>query len=84
MLPAPRKIDIVAGLGLRAHNLRNLCGLAECERLAMTVRFDRRDERVAIGALDRRLAGGVDIRDDHRIGIVEAGREFIEQRMSRV
>ena len=37
-------------------------------------------QRVAIGAFDRRFAGRIDVRDDHRVGVVEAGAELLEQR----
>ena len=34
---------------------------------------------VAVDALDRLLAGRIDRRDDHGVGIVEAGAELLEQ-----
>ena len=36
----------------------------------------RLDQHVAVDAFDRRLAGGIDIGDQHGVGIVEAGAEF--------
>ena len=36
---------------------------------------------VLVDALDRRLAGGIDVGDDHRVGVVEAERESVEQRL---
>jgi len=37
------------------------------------------DKRVAVDARDRRLAGGIDVGDDHLVGVVEAGAEILEQ-----
>src|SRR5262249_19093592 len=39
------------------------------------------DQRIAVHPLDRRLAGGVDLGRDHRVGIVEAGAELVEEVM---
>ena len=36
---------------------------------------------IAVDAFDRRLAGRIDFGHDHRIGIVEAGAELLEQRL---
>ncbi len=36
-------------------------------------------QRLVGGALDRLLARGIDGRHDHRIGIVEAAAELVEQ-----
>ena len=33
-----------------------------------------------VGALDRVLAGGVDLGDAHHVGVVEAGAEILEER----
>ena len=37
------------------------------------------DERVTVDAFDGRLPGGVDRRDDDRVGVVEAGAEPVEE-----
>ena len=37
---------------------------------------------IAVGAIDRRFAGRIDVGDDHNIGVVEAGREIIEERIN--
>ena len=47
----------------------------------MAVRPYGGNETIAVGAFDRRFASGIDIGDDDRIGVIETGREFIEQRM---
>ena len=47
--------------------------------LAVAVGAQPCDQRVAADALDRRLAGGIDIGDDHGVGVVEAGAELVEQ-----
>ena len=56
----------------------------ERHHVAMAARAQAGDQRVAVGARDRRLARRIDMRDDHGIGVVEAGAELIEQRGSRV
>ena len=42
---------------------------------------DRGDQMIAVDALDRRFAGRIDLGDDHGVGVVEAGRERLEQRL---
>ena len=48
--------------------------------MAMAVGGDRGRERLLVDAFDRRLAGGVDVGDDHAVGVIEAGGEGVEQR----
>ena len=45
----------------------------------MPVRAQPGDQRVLRHAVDRRLAGRIDIGDQHDIGIVETGAEPVEQ-----
>ena len=45
----------------------------------MTVRDQPADQRVAAYAVDRCLAGGVDVRDRHHVGIVEGAAELGEE-----
>jgi len=45
----------------------------------MTMRAEAGNQGVARDACDRRLAGRIDIGDEHQIGIVEAGAEPVEQ-----
>src|ERR1700691_1804720 len=47
----------------------------------MAVRIYRGRQRLLVDSLDRRLAGGVDVSDDHGVGVVEAEREGLEQRL---
>ena len=47
----------------------------------MAMRAQAEHEMVAVDAFDRRLAGRIDLGDDDRVGIVEAGAEFLEQRL---
>ena len=47
----------------------------------MAARAQAGDQMIAVDALDRRFAGRIDIGDDHRVGIVEAGAELLEQRL---
>ena len=49
--------------------------------LAVAASADRRNEMIAVDAFDRRLAGRIDVGDDHGVGVVEAGRERLEQRL---
>ena len=45
----------------------------------MTAGADQRHQRFRIDAFDRVFAGRIDRRHHHRVGIVEAGREIVEQ-----
>src|SRR3546814_15180183 len=45
----------------------------------MTAHAQAFDQRVAADTLDGIFTGGIDIGDDHRVGIVEAGTEILEQ-----
>src|ERR1700739_3091080 len=47
----------------------------------MAMRAQAKYEVVAIDALDRRLACGIDLGNENRIGIVETGAEILEQRL---
>src|SRR5215510_40368 len=58
---------------------RELKRSVERDHLAVAARADRRHQRLAVGAGDRRLAGRIDVGDDHDVGVVEAGRELHEQ-----
>ena len=62
----------------------SLLWLVERDHVAVAARAQARDQHVAVDAFDRRLARRIDIGDDHRVGIVEAGAELLEQRGSRV
>ena len=80
IVPAPRKTTIVAGRGERADQRRELLRRRQGDRVTVAVRGDRRRERILVDALDRRLAGRIDVGDDHAVGVVEAGGESVEQR----
>ena len=45
----------------------------------MAARLQPRDQSIPVDALDRVFTGGIDLGHDHRVGIVEAGAEFLEQ-----
>ncbi len=45
----------------------------------MTVGAQALDQGVAVDSRQRRFSGGINIGDDHRIGVVEAGAEAFEQ-----
>ena len=51
----------------------------ERARIAMAARTQPLDQGVAVGAFDRRFAGRIDIGDDHRVRLVEAGAELGEE-----
>src|SRR5580704_9940626 len=56
-------------------------GILQRNHFAMAVRAQAQHEMVAVDARYRRLAGRIDFGDDDRVGIVEAGAEFLEQRL---
>ena len=56
----------------------------ERDHVAVAARAQRLHQIIAVGAFDRRFAGRIDIGDDHRVGVVEAGAERLEQEASRV
>ena len=80
MLPAPRQIDVVAGLGDAPDEAGEVLRALERDHVAVAARLQALHEAIAVGAGDRLLARGVDRRDDHRVGVVEAGAELVEQR----
>ena len=47
--------------------------------VAMAAGAQAFDQCIAAGAFDRRLAGGIDVGDQHRVGFVEAGAELGEE-----
>jgi hypothetical protein len=55
-------------------------GAIERNDLAVAVGAQALHQRVSVGTGDRRFASGVDVRHDHRVGVVEGGRELVEQR----
>ena len=76
MLPAPRQTTTSPGRATRQIRPGRSPGAAERRaRRDGRARCSPLDQRVAVDALDRRLAGGIDIGDQHDVGIVEAGRE---------
>src|SRR6476659_7263718 len=70
----------VAGLCQPLDHARKVLRAVERNDLSMTVRTQPLHQRVAVGAGNRRFAGRVDVRHDHGVGIVETGRELLEQR----
>ena len=71
--------DHVAGLRLLAHQPLEIVLVADRAGVAVAVTDQPRDEVVAARPLDRVLAGRVDRRHDHRVGIVEAGGKIVKQ-----
>ena len=71
--------DHVAGLGLFAHQAREVGLVDQGAGVAVAVGDQARDQIVAGGAGDRVFARRIDIGDGDDVGLVEAGAEFLEQ-----
>ena len=71
--------DEVARLGQIADDRRDRGRPVDVARVAMAAGADARHQRLRGDAVDRLLAGRIDRRHHHRVGIVEAGGEFVEQ-----
>ena len=74
------KDDDVARRGQLADHRRELFRRRQGEGVPVAVRGDCGRERVLVDPFDRRLASRIDVGDDHAVGVVEAGREGVEQR----
>ena len=72
MLPAPRQTTRSPGRVSSRDQRRQVLRPVDRPHVAVAVAADTLDQRVAVDALDRRLAGGVDRGDQHRVGVVEA------------
>ena len=70
MSPAPHGVADHPGQRLAVRKRPCVAVAAELQAL---------DQCIAVDALDRRLAGRIDRRDDDRVGIVEAGAEAVEE-----
>src|SRR5262245_57373772 len=55
--------------------------IRERDDLPVSARPQCSDEMVAVDAVDGTFACGIDIGDNHRIGVVEAGGKRLEQRL---
>src|SRR6267142_4911803 len=73
--------DEIAFAGDAANDLGKLGRTLQRDHLAMAMRAQAEREIVAVDARDRRLAGRINLGDNNRIGIVETGAEFLEQRL---
>src|ERR1700736_4152893 len=73
--------DEVAAAGEAVNHLGELGGILQRNHLAMAMRAQAEHEVVAVDALDWRFARRIDLGDDDGVGIVEAGAEFLEQRL---
>src|SRR5499427_7698064 len=72
--------DNVAGLRQPLDHPRKVLRTVERNYLSVPVRAQTLHQGIAVGTRDRRLARRIDVRDDHGVGVVEAGRELLEQR----
>src|SRR3954467_4824901 len=71
---------VVAGLSEALHDAGKLRLAGQSDYLAVAAGANGRDQMIAVDAFDWRLAGRIDLGDDHGVGVVEAGRERLEQR----
>src|SRR5262245_58174010 len=69
----------VARLREPLDDARQVLRSVERDHLAVAVRAQALHQSVAIGTRDGRLARRINVGDDHRVGVVEAGRELVEQ-----
>src|SRR5947209_7896818 len=72
--------DDVAGLRQPLDHARKVLRAVERNDLPVPVRAQTLHQGIAVGTGDRRFAGRIDVRDDYGVGVVEAGRELLEQR----
>src|SRR5258705_5284387 len=73
--------DEIAAAGDLAHHACEIGGFLQRNHLAVAMRAQAEDEMIAVDALDRRLPGGIDVSDHDRVGVVETGTKFLEQRL---
>ena len=73
--------DEIAWFGQVADNRRNRRGAFDVARVAMAAGADSRHQSLGRHSVDRLFACRIDRRHHHRVGIVEAGRELVEQIM---
>ncbi len=81
MLPAPRQTTKSPGRAMAWTISARCSGPGQRHHAAMAARAQALHQRVAVDARHRRLAGGIDVGDDHRAGVVHAGAELGEQRL---
>ena len=67
------------GCAIEAISARQRLLALERARVAMPAGAQALDQRVAARALDRRFAGRIDVGDDDRVRLVEAGAELGEE-----
>src|ERR1700682_1625971 len=73
------KHHVIARTRELLHDRGQRFGSVERDHIAMAARAQSLYQRVAVDTGNRRLAGGIDRRDDDVIGVVEAGAELLEQ-----
>ena len=70
--PAPIAITTSPWLRLGDDRLRHRADLVDEHRLDLAGDAQRARERTAVGGDDRRLAGGIDLGEQHRVGAADA------------
>src|SRR3984957_2984669 len=73
--------DEIAAGGSVVNQTREIGGMLQCDHLAVAMRAQAEHEMIAVDAVDRRLAGRIDFGDDNGVSVVEAGAEFLKQRL---
>ena len=77
ILPAPRQTTTSPGRATCQIMPGRSPGAMQRMDVAMAGALHQADQHVAVDALDRRLAGGVNVGDQDSVGIDEAGRELV-------
>src|SRR6516162_5001494 len=79
-IPSSETHHDVAGLRQAVDHGRKIVRSIKRNDLPMAVDAQALNQGVPIGTRDRHLARRINMPDDYAIGVVEAGRELIEQR----
>src|SRR6516165_7755263 len=69
----------IAGLRQALDHGSKIVRSIECNDLPMSMGAQTLDQGIPVGTRDRHLACRINMADDYAIGIVEAGRELVEQ-----
>ena len=80
-IAGPQADDEITAGGDAVDDLGEFRRTPQRNHLAVAMRAQAENEMIAIDARDRRLAGRIDFGDNDRIGVIEAGAKFLEQRL---
>src|SRR6478672_10057322 len=73
--------DEIAAAGQAVNDFGKLTRIRQRNHLTVAMSAQAEHEMIAVDAGNRRLAGRIDFGDDDGVGVVEAGAEFLEQRL---